>query len=92
VVFPQAHLKVFLVCDPEERARRRLRERGIQAPDEAETRAEAQRLIERDRQDSTRETAPLLRAPDAVVLDTTDLPFDVQVRAITRLARERMCA
>jgi CMP/dCMP kinase len=89
VVFPDAELKIFLVCDPEERALRRLREQGLTAPMEEEIRAEARRLVERDRLDATREAAPLLRAPDAVLLDTTALAFDAQVRAITRLARDR---
>ncbi|MEX2583033.1 MAG: (d)CMP kinase, partial [Gemmatimonadota bacterium] len=89
VVFPDAELKVFLVCDPEERALRRLRQQGQADPDQAAIRAEAGRLVERDRQDESREAAPLLRAPDAVMLDTTGLSFDAQVRAITRLAHAR---
>jgi CMP/dCMP kinase len=90
VVFPDAELKVFLVCDPDERAARRLRERGTTAPTPDEIRQEARRLTERDLQDESRLLAPLLRAPDAVVLDTTGLAFDAQVRAITRLARARL--
>jgi cytidylate kinase len=90
VVFPHAELKVFLVCDPEERAARRLLQQGTPDPGPAEIRDEARRLVERDRQDETREVAPLLRAPDAVVLDTTSLEFGAQVRAITRWARDRM--
>lgn len=89
VVFPEAELKVFLVCDPAERARRRLRQEGGGEGDDAAVAAEARRLAERDRQDSTRAVAPLLRAADAVQLDTTTLSFEAQVRAITRLARER---
>jgi CMP/dCMP kinase len=90
VVFPDAELKVFLVCDPEERAARRLAEQGNRSPDLAQIRDEARRLVERDRQDVSREAAPLLRAPDAVVLDTTALDFAAQVRAIVRLARARI--
>ncbi|MGI9179715.1 MAG: 3-phosphoshikimate 1-carboxyvinyltransferase [Longimicrobiaceae bacterium] len=90
VVFPDADLKVFLVCAPEERALRRLREQGVTAPSRSELQAEAERLLGRDALDSTREVAPLLRAPDAVLLDTTALPFDAQVRAIVRMARARI--
>lgn len=90
VVFPDAELKIFLVCDPEERARRRLRERGITSPDEAILAEETKRLVERDRLDSTRAIAPLRRAVDAVQIDTTTLDFGQQVRAIIRLAQERM--
>lgn len=89
VVFPDAELKVFLVCDPAERARRRLRDQGVTDPDRESITSEAGRLAERDRQDATRAVAPLLRAADAVQLDTTALDFPTQVRAITRLARER---
>ncbi len=89
VVFPDAELKIFLVCHPEERARRRLIQKGESSATGEEIRAEARRLAERDRQDETREISPLTKAPDAVVLDTTDLTFDEQVDAITRLARSR---
>jgi cytidylate kinase len=90
VVFPGAELKVFLVCAPEERALRRLREQGTAEPDEAAIRAEARRLVERDSLDSQRAIAPLLRAADAIQLDTTALDFEAQVRAIVRLAEERI--
>lgn len=89
VVFPDAELKVFLVCAPEERARRRLLEQGRPELTAEEIREEAGRLAARDEQDSTRAVAPLLRAPDAVLLDTTELSFDAQVRAIVRLAEAR---
>lgn len=90
VVFPDAELKLFLVCAPEERARRRLREQGSGTPSEAEIRAETERLTARDRSDSERAVAPLRQAPDAVLLDTTDLDFTAQVGAIVGLARERI--
>lgn len=89
VVFPRAELKVFLVCAAAERARRRLLEQGELHADERVVRQEAARLLERDEQDSSRAVAPLLRAPDAVLLDTTGLEFRAQVSAIVRLARER---
>jgi CMP/dCMP kinase len=88
VVFPDAELKVFLVCAPEERARRRLREQGAASLDEAEVTREAERLTGRDAADSTRAVAPLLQAGDAVLLDTTSLAFDEQVQAILRLAED----
>jgi hypothetical protein len=89
VVFPDAELKAFLVADPEERARRRLRERGEAAADAGQVRAEAARLLGRDAIDSGRAAAPLRQAEDAVVIDTTHLDFDEQVERIVRLARER---
>jgi CMP/dCMP kinase len=92
VVFPDAELKVFLVAAPEERARRRLVEQGHHEPLPDQIREEALRLTERDLRDSTRAVAPLLRAADAILLDTTGLTFDAQVRAIVRLAEHRRSA
>ena len=89
VVFPDAELKAYLVADPLERARRRLREHGTEAPSDEEVAEEAARLQGRDEIDSTREAAPLKCADDAVVVDTTSLTFDEQVEEIVRLARAR---
>jgi CMP/dCMP kinase len=89
VVFPDADLKVFLVADPEVRARRRLRERDIHDPDRDTLLAEVNRLLERDRLDSEREIAPLRAAHDAIRVDTTALTFDEQIGAILELARAR---
>jgi len=88
VVFPDADLKVFIVAAPETRARRRLLQMGL--PLDAETvAAEVKRIEERDRIDSSREVAPLKRADDAVLLDTTHLSFEEQVDRIIVLARGR---
>ena len=88
-VFPDAPLKVFLVADPEVRARRRLREQGVETPDRDTLLNAIERLKERDRTDSEREVAPLMAAEDAVRVDTTALTFDEQVAAILELARAR---
>ena len=87
-VFPDAEVKVFLVAHPEERARRRLAERG-RAPDAQDIRVEAEALVRRDDSDASRDVAPLARAEDAVLLDTTTLSFDEQVRAIVGLVRRK---
>lgn len=89
VVFPDASLKVFLVADPEVRARRRLRDHGTDDPDRETLLAEIDRLKARDRADSERETAPLRKADDAVPVDTTALTFDEQVAAILELVKGR---
>ncbi len=86
-VFPHARLKVFLVADPEVRARRRLREQGVAKPHRDTLLAAIDRLKERDRQDREREVAPLVAAEDAVRVDTTALTFDEQVAAILELAK-----
>jgi len=87
-VFPDAEVKVFLVADPLERARRRLLERG-RSPEGLALEKEAEELKRRDDYDSRREVAPLARAADAVLLDTTDLTLEQQVRAVVDMVRQR---
>lgn len=87
VVFPHAATKVFLTADPDERARRRLGDRGVGDPDSAQVAQERARLEARDRVDMEREVSPLVPAPDATHLDTTRLDFDAQVGAVVKLAR-----
>jgi cytidylate kinase len=83
VVAPGAEVKVFLTADPQERARRRAAELGV---DPATVLAE-QRI--RDQRDTTRADSPLVRAPDAVELDTTGLTQDEVVRRVVELAQSR---
>ena len=88
VVFPEAQLKVYLTASPAARAGRRLRQRG-EAVDPEQLRCETEALAARDHADSTRAVAPLVRAPDAVELDTSDLSFEEQVERVLALARSR---
>lgn len=88
VVFPEAELKVFLVASPEERGRRRLLDLGLEPTPES-VRREANRLTARDEADSGREVAPLRKAPDAVLVDTTRQSAAEVVARILDLARER---
>jgi cytidylate kinase len=90
VVCPDAEVKFYLDATLETRARRRWAEFRAQGlPVELATvRAE---LEARDRQDRTRDLAPLRPAPDAVVIDTTGLSVDeVVVRLLTEI--ERRCS
>ncbi|WP_117210231.1 (d)CMP kinase [Allorhizocola rhizosphaerae] len=70
VVAPDADLKVYLTASAAERARRRSAEI---AADHAATQAD---LARRDLLDSTRATDPLRQAPDAIVLDSTEMDID----------------
>lgn len=88
VVFPDAAVKVFLVADLEERARRRLIQMGTVEPSPEAVLAEAERIRRRDVVDSSREASPLARPEGALELDTTDLSFDEQVEAIVRAVKE----
>jgi len=86
VVFPEAPLKIFLTATPDERARRRLVQRG-QAVDVDLVQRESQALAARDAADSNRRFAPLKAANDAVLLDTTALTLEQQVARVVELAR-----
>ncbi len=81
VVFPGAAVKIFLTASDHVRAERRRLE--LQARGDASTFGEVlERIRERDRIDSTRETAPLRMADDAVEVDTDGLSIDEVERAV----------
>ena len=88
VVFPDADVKVYLVADLNERARRRLKEGGVQAPTDDEVDEEAGVIAERDRHDSERELSPLRKPDGAHLIDTTRLDFEQQVATIVGLVEE----
>lgn len=87
VVVPEAPLKVFLCADPAVRARRRTAEMALD-PAVASVSVE-EGLRRRDTFDSTRAAAPLAKAPDAVMVDTTSMPLDGVIETLVRMARER---
>ena len=77
VVFPNAELKVFVTASPEVRARRRLEE--LQAKGEQTTYEDVLANVKkRDYIDSTREESPLRQAPDALVLDNSNMTIPEQ--------------
>jgi cytidylate kinase len=82
-VFPEADVKVFLVADPWERARRRLVQHLLRAPTDDEIAAETDRLVHRDAADATQS----VQARDAVQIDTTHLMQEEQVARIVALVR-----
>ncbi len=91
VVFPDADLKIFLTASDEVRARRRHQEllaKG-QRVDFDQVLADQRK---RDADDSSRELAPLKAADDAVVVDSSGVPFDGVVGQIAALARARMAS
>lgn len=80
VVLPDADLKLFVDASLDQRAHRRYQQRILSGqPADLETIRKG--LHRRDTIDSGRETAPLLRAPDAIYLDTSDLTFEESVEA-----------
>lgn len=89
VVLPDADVKIYLTADAEVRAKRRwleLEQRGTPKPFEDVL----SELIERDYNDSHRAIAPLTCAPDAVVVDTTELDFAQSRQALLDTIRERL--
>ena len=89
IVFPEAACKFFLVADPSERARRRQREmaaRGEMVPWEELVRAQDAR----DRRDAARDIAPMVPAPDAIQLDSTELTLDQMVARMEAEVRKRL--
>jgi len=82
-VFPDASLKIFLIADPWERARRRLVQRLGRRPSDAEIAEETDHIVMRDSRDATQ----TVQAADAVLLDTTYLTQEEQVERIVALAR-----
>jgi cytidylate kinase len=72
VVFPETPFKFFLDATPEVRARRR------------DAQGQRDEIAARDRADSSRQTAPLMIAPDAEVIDTSDLAIEEVVEQILR--------
>ena len=80
VVFPKAPVKVFLDARPEVRAKRRSSDEGDRDVD-----AVRSELRRRDHTDAGRAVAPLLRAADAHVLDTSDLTLDETVGRVVEL-------
>ncbi len=80
VICPDAEVKIFVVADPEVRAKRRtLEARGRgEAADEAAVLAD---ILRRDERDRSRTAAPLAQAPDAHLLDNTRLDIESGVRA-----------
>lgn len=86
VVLPHADLKIFMVANVAERARRRkheLEESGVRV-DEEEL---VKEIVERDKRDSTRNASPLRKAPDAIELDTSVMSIEQQVEFVVKKAQ-----
>ena len=87
VVLPDADVKIFLTAAPEARAKRRLLELE-QRGQKAEFETVLHDILQRDEQDRSRPVAPLKQAPDAVLLDTTDLNLSQSLSALLTLIEE----
>ncbi|MFZ3588629.1 (d)CMP kinase [Bacillus sp. DJP31] len=88
-VLPHAEVKVFLLASVEERARRRFGE-NIRKGMESNLEQLMAEIEQRDKIDSEREVAPLVKAEDAIAIDTTSLSIFEVVERIMVLAHERI--
>jgi cytidylate kinase len=89
VVCPDADVKIYVTASPEVRARRRFTE--LDARGEAVTYEAVLAVIkERDARDAGRADAPMVQAPDAVLLDTTDLGIEAAFDAAVGLIKRKI--
>ena len=89
VVFPEAMAKFFLTASPEARAKRRYTER-IAKGKPADYDEILKAIIERDKNDSTREVSPLTIPEGAIFVDTSDMTEDEAVKFILSKVREKL--
>lgn len=89
VVFPDAEVKFFLSASAEERGRRRYLELVARGED-ATLEETVAKVVQRDRQDASREHAPLRQADDAVLIDSTTLSIEEVLELMERTVRERL--
>lgn len=89
VVFPGADLKIYLDADATERARRRAND-AAHTGSQAGQAAVAEAITARDKSDTTRTASPLTLAPDAVHIDTTELPIEAVVARVMQLVQETL--
>lgn len=87
VVLPDANLKIYMDADPSERARRRHRELMARGEDVSYEEVFSQ-LRERDKRDSERTIAPLKKAKNAWILDTSGMDIDQVANLITKRVEE----
>ncbi len=88
VVFPEAELKIFMTAEQNTRALRRFKEL-IRKGYEVTYEEVLENLIQRDLEDSNRVESPLQKAPDAYVLDNTDMTPDEQFLYALELVKQK---
>ena len=88
VILPDAEVKIFLTASPEARAKRRYLELLARGKDVtlAEVYSE---MVTRDKNDSSRAIAPCVPAPDALLLDNSDLTFEQTVERVIEIINEK---
>jgi len=87
-VFPGADVKIYMEASVEERAKRRMLDYK-KIGKEISMEEVIEEIKERDHRDSSRSYAPLKKAKDAIVIDTTNMSFDEQVKKIVEIIKDR---
>jgi cytidylate kinase len=89
-VLPQAQLKIYMTADEKTRGERRYKQL-LEKGDNADLEAVLTQLKKRDHQDKSRENDPLVKAPGAWELDTTDLTIEgVAEKIISKIRQEKL--
>lgn len=88
VILPYAEVKIFLTASPEARAKRRYEELKAKGQDVTYERV-YEEMVERDKNDSTRDIAPCVPASDAILLDNSKLTLDGTKKKIIKIAKKR---
>ena len=89
VVFPDAELKLFMTADPAIRAMRRYEEH-ISKGEKVSLEEVERNIRQRDIADQSRPVSPLRQAPDAIVLDNSNMTLEDQMRWITPILEEKL--
>jgi len=89
VICPDAEVKLFVTASVEKRAERRVKELLAKGESVIAERV-LQDLKDRDARDSARDVAPMASAPDAILLDTSDLDADAAFEAALSIVRNRI--
>jgi cytidylate kinase len=87
VILPDAEVKIFLTASPEARARRRYEELLAKGKDVSYEQVYTE-MVERDKNDSTRDIAPCVPADDAIMLDNSDMNAEQTVDAVIRIIKK----
>ena len=89
VIFPDAEVKLFITADVQIRAKRRFNELVAKGKN-VSFESILQDMVERDERDMNRAVAPLVAAPDAITLDTTNMTIDATVKEALALISSRL--
>ena len=89
IVFPNADLKIFLIADAKERAKRRYKEL-VEKGENVEIEEIYENILKRDKIDSTRKESPLKKAEDAIEVDTTSKNIEEVKNEILKIIKKKV--